>query len=68
MKVTGFNHAAFNVDGKLAETIAFVSARSELEAIDVKIFSLGSGDAQVVWFSDPAGNTIELQQDPTLSE
>jgi catechol 2,3-dioxygenase-like lactoylglutathione lyase family enzyme len=113
MKVTGFNHAAFNVDGKLADTVAFytttlglverernamaslvkgawfqidehtqihvadepwsgehrspigphlslwvdniISAHSELQALGLKTFSLGSGSAQVVWLSDPGG-------------
>jgi catechol 2,3-dioxygenase-like lactoylglutathione lyase family enzyme len=120
MRVTGFNHAAFNVHGKLEETIKFyvdvlqlpqeqrnalatrvagawfqvdertqihvadeiwagerrspigphvslwvediVSARLELESLGVKVLAIGSGVEQVIWFSDPAGNTIELQQ------
>jgi catechol 2,3-dioxygenase-like lactoylglutathione lyase family enzyme len=120
MNITGFNHAAFNVESKLAESVDFyantlglrrlersamasrvkgawfqvgdhaqlhvadetwdgsprnpigphvsfyvddiVEARSELEEKGLTVFVLGEGVSQVMWFSDPAGNTVELQQ------
>jgi catechol 2,3-dioxygenase-like lactoylglutathione lyase family enzyme len=124
MKVTGFNHAALNVSGKLDETLSFytgvlgmpqlqrnamasrvkgawfdasntqihiadevwdgrprspigphlslwvediIASRAELESLDVMVFALGEQRAQVIWFSDPAGNTIEIQQDPNIA-
>jgi len=27
----------------------------------------GEGSNQIIWFKDPAGNTLELQQDPASS-
>jgi catechol 2,3-dioxygenase-like lactoylglutathione lyase family enzyme len=42
-----------------------VEARRELDAQGLAVFALGEGISQVMWLSDPAGNTIELQQSPT---
>jgi catechol 2,3-dioxygenase-like lactoylglutathione lyase family enzyme len=44
-----------------------IAARAELELLDIQVFGLGEASAQVIWFSDPAGNTIELQQDPQVN-
>ncbi len=43
-----------------------VEARAELESQNVKVVAIGEGVSQVFWFSDPAGNTLELQQDPSI--
>ncbi len=41
-------------------------AISEIEAAGLKYLSAGHGMQRQVWITDPAGNTIELQQDPEL--
>jgi catechol 2,3-dioxygenase-like lactoylglutathione lyase family enzyme len=40
-----------------------IAARAELEAAGVKLFVIGEDLLQVIWFSDPAGNTLEIQHD-----
>jgi catechol 2,3-dioxygenase-like lactoylglutathione lyase family enzyme len=45
-----------------------VAARHELEAKVIELFVIGDGESQVIWFCDPTGNTLELQQDPTNRE
>jgi catechol 2,3-dioxygenase-like lactoylglutathione lyase family enzyme len=121
MNVTGFNHAAVNVEGRLAECEEFygtvlglvqqerallaqrvkgawfqigstqihmadelcdgrprnpigphislwvddiAAAVAELKTQGIAVFAIGEGVTQVVWCADPAGNTIELQQEP----
>ena len=123
MKVTRFNHAAINVEGKLESVRDFylrflgipVADRgemaqlidgewlqlgetqihiidapyageernplgphislyvddleggvSELEARGLEMVSIGEGLGRIVWVTDPAGNTVEFQQDPLL--
>lgn len=36
----------------------------ELAARRIEMRVLGEGRQRIVWVSDPAGNTVELQQDP----
>lgn len=43
------------------EAVAEVKARTEDH------LHVGEGRDQIIWFKDPAGNTVELQQDPTRS-
>lgn len=42
----------------LDETVA------ELEAAGIEMRVLGEASNRIVWISDPAGNTVEFQQDP----
>jgi len=44
------------------EAVAEVKERSD------DILHFGEGNEQIIWFKDPAGNTIELQQDPNLAK
>lgn len=37
---------------------------SEVKAYTEDFVHIGEGSAQIIWFKDPAGNTIECQQDP----
>ena len=39
----------------------------ELEARGLEMVTLGEGADRIVWVTDPAGNTVEFQQDPHLS-
>ena len=39
-------------------------AVSELAAHGIEMRVLGEGRSRIVWISDPAGNTVEFQQDP----
>jgi len=39
-------------------------AIAELGTRGVEMRVLGEGRARIVWIADPAGNTVELQQDP----
>lgn len=41
--------------------VAAVKARTE------DVLHIGEGRAQIIWFKDPAGNTLELQQDPDMN-
>jgi catechol 2,3-dioxygenase-like lactoylglutathione lyase family enzyme len=41
-----------------------VAAVAELERAGIEYVRIGEGRAAQVWISDPAGNTIELGQDP----
>ena len=38
--------------------------RAELEAAKIEFLRIGEGRDAQVWITDPAGNTIELGQDP----
>ena len=38
----------------------------EIEAAGLRYLRLGKGLASQVWITDPAGNTIEFQQDPDV--
>lgn len=40
------------------------AAIREIEAAGLEHLRLGEGRSSQVWITDPAGNTIELQQDP----
>ena len=40
-------------------------AIADLEQAGLKYLKMGSAPDTQVWFTDPAGNTIELQQDPS---
>ncbi len=39
-------------------------AIAEIKAAGLELRLLGEGLGRIVWISDPAGNTVELQQDP----
>ena len=39
-------------------------ALAELAARGIETRVMGEGKSRIVWLSDPAGNTVELQQDP----
>ena len=39
-------------------------AEQEVEARGLVTFAMGEGKDRIVWLTDPAGNTVELQQDP----
>lgn len=39
-------------------------AVDEVKALTDQFVHFGEGSGQIVWFKDPAGNTIELQQQP----
>ncbi len=42
-----------------------ISAAVEaIEARGLEMVSIGEGSKRIVWVSDPAGNTMEFQQDP----
>jgi catechol 2,3-dioxygenase-like lactoylglutathione lyase family enzyme len=38
----------------------------EVQARTTEVLLTGEGPTRIVWFRDPAGNTVELQQDPQL--
>ena len=38
----------------------------EEEGVEYRDFEAGKGHEERIWFLDPAGNTIEIQQDPQL--
>jgi catechol 2,3-dioxygenase-like lactoylglutathione lyase family enzyme len=40
-------------------------AIDELDARGVEMRVLGEGRERIVWIADPAGNTVEFQQDPS---
>lgn len=42
-------------------------AIADVRAAGIEMRQLGEGLGRIVWISDPAGNTIELQQDPQLA-
>lgn len=51
-------HVSYYVDD-------LASAETELASHAVALSAaMGEGAARIVWFTDPAGNTVELQQDP----
>jgi catechol 2,3-dioxygenase-like lactoylglutathione lyase family enzyme len=54
------HHVCFGVDDLDA-------AITELEANGIEYLRAAQGDVVQVWVADPAGNTIELQQDPATS-
>jgi hypothetical protein len=37
---------------------------AELSERGIEMRVLGQGRTRIVWVADPAGNTVELQQDP----
>lgn len=51
------NHVSWYVQDIGAAVAAIMAKGLEMETI-------GEGRGQVVWISDPAGNTMEFQQDP----
>jgi catechol 2,3-dioxygenase-like lactoylglutathione lyase family enzyme len=42
-------------------------AIAQIRAAGLEMRQLGEGLGRIVWISDPAGNTIELQQDPEVA-
>ncbi len=42
------------------------AAVAELEAADIPFVEGAQGTTVQIWFVDPAGNTIEIQQDPDI--
>ena len=53
-------HVSYYVDDLAA-------AEQELEDAGVELTAaMGEGPTRVIWCTDPAGNTVELQQDPDL--
>lgn len=44
----------------IGEAVAEVKNRTE------EFFHVGEGKSQIIWFKDPAGNTVELQHDPDI--
>lgn len=53
-------HVSYYVDDLGAAEAEIAAAGVELTA------AMGEGPARVIWCTDPAGNTVELQQDPDL--
>ncbi len=53
------NHVSLFVDD-------IAAAEREVEAKGLAVVRMGDGMRRVIWFSDPAGHTVELQQDPEL--
>ena len=43
------------------EAVAKVKGRTD------DFLHVGEGDTQIIWFKDPAGNTLEFQQDPQIN-
>jgi len=43
------------------------AAVAEVKEMTDDHLHFGEGSNQIIWFKDPAGNTLELQQDPTSS-
>lgn len=39
-------------------------ALADIQAAGLEFRQLGEGLARILWIADPAGNTVELQQDP----
>ncbi len=42
------------------EAVAEVKGRTD------ELLHIGEGKSQIIWFKDPAGNTVELQHDPAI--
>ena len=42
------------------------AAVAELEALGIPYERALQGDVVQIWFADPAGNTVEIQQDPEV--
>ena len=40
------------------------TAVDEVKNLTDEFVHFGEGSGQIIWFKDPAGNTIELQQQP----
>ncbi len=40
------------------------AAVAELAAREIEMRVFGEGRTRIIWVADPAGNTVELQQDP----
>ncbi len=43
------------------------AAVAEVKELTEDHLHFGEGNSQIIWFKDPAGNTLELQQDPSLT-
>jgi catechol 2,3-dioxygenase-like lactoylglutathione lyase family enzyme len=39
-------------------------ALADIQAAGIEFRQLGEGLGRIIWIADPAGNTVELQQDP----
>ena len=48
------------------ESIADARIALEEQGIEIRDFGVGEGLEERIWFLDPAGNSIEIQQDPQL--
>ena len=44
--------------------VALLYGVADIEARGLEMKALGEGRHRIVWILDPAGNTMELQQDP----
>jgi catechol 2,3-dioxygenase-like lactoylglutathione lyase family enzyme len=53
------NHVSLFVDD-------IAAAEREVAQRGLATVQMGDGRRKVIWFSDPAGHTVELQQDPEL--
>ena len=53
------NHVSLFVDD-------IAAAEREIAARGLATVQMGDGRRRVIWFSDPSGHTVELQQDPDL--
>jgi len=60
MAMPNGTHVSFYVDN-IDEAIAQVKSTCK------EVLHVGEGKGQIIWFKDPAGNTLELQQDPDIS-
>lgn len=52
-------HVSYYVDDLAA-------AEQEVEARGLATVAMGEGANRILWLTDPAGNTVELQQDPEV--
>ncbi len=59
LSMPGDTHVSLLVDD-IDEAVAKIK---ELTADHLLV---GEGSSQIIWFKDPAGNTLEFQQDPTI--
>ena len=62
VKVTRTLHHSLNVEGDLDAAIA------ELEAAAIPFARGVQGATVQIWFNDPAGNTVEIQQDTDVRQ
>lgn len=58
MAMPNNTHLSLYVDN-IDEAVAEVKGYTE------ELLHVGKGASQIIWFKDPAGNTVELQQEPS---